>query len=80
MTFLVHTDPIYEMIELEGLFELPVISPFNVLRERIVNHIEFRIPSGFEREVKALEFIRLYDVEDDEPVSIVHEPLLTTLK
>lgn len=68
------------MIELGTLFELPVISPFNTLREQIVQHIEFRMPSSYTRDVKSLEFIRLYDMEDDQPASIIHEPLLTTLK
>ena len=68
------------MVELEERFELPTISPFNVLRERIANHIEFKIPPGFPRDVKALEFIRLYDIENDQPFSIIHEPLLTTFK
>ncbi len=78
--FLVHTDPIYDLSELEELFELPLISPFNVLREQIVKYIEFRMPTGYARDVKPLEFIRLYDMEEDQPVSIIHEPLLTTLK
>jgi hypothetical protein len=57
-----------------------LISPFNVLREQIAKYIEFRMPSGYARDVKPLEFIRLYDMEEDQPVSIIHEPLLTTLK
>jgi hypothetical protein len=68
------------MIELEGLFELPIISPFNVLREDIANHIEFKVPPNHPRDVKPLDFIRLYYMEDDEPASIIHEPILTTLK
>ncbi len=70
----------YDMVELDELFELPVISSFNVLRERIAKHIGFIVPSNYARDVKPLEFIRLYYVEDDQPVSIIHEPLLTTLK
>jgi len=68
------------MVDLEGLFELPIISPFNVLREQIANHIEFKVPPGHAKDVKPLEFIRLYNIEDDQPVSIIHEPILTTLK
>ena len=68
------------LAELEEKFELPLISPFNVLRERIANFIEFRVPAGYQRDVKPAEFIRLYAVEDNQPVSIVHEPVLTTLK
>ncbi|CAF2361534.1 unnamed protein product [Rotaria sp. Silwood2] len=68
------------MVELEEPFELPVISPFNVLRERIAKYIELKVPPGYARDVKPLEFIRLYRMEDDQPVSIVHEPILITLK
>jgi hypothetical protein len=68
------------MVDLEERFELPIISPFDVLRERIANHIEFKVPPGYARNVKPLEFIRLYDMDDSQPVSIIHEPLLTTLK
>jgi len=68
------------MVELEELFELPIISPFNVLRERIANHIEFKVPSNHPRGVKSCEFIRLYNIEDEQPISIIHEPVLTTLK
>ena len=76
----VRTRPKYQIIELEDRFELPLISAFNVLRERIANFIEFRVPAGYQRDVKPAEFIRLYAIEDNQPVSIVHEPLLTTLK
>ena len=68
------------MDELNELFELPVISSFNVLRERIAKHIGFIIPSNYARDTRPLEFIRLYHVEDNQPISIIHEPLLTTLK
>lgn len=77
---LVHIQPKSEMIELEEIFELPVISPFNVLREHIANHIEFKVPAGFARDVKSLEFIRLYRVEEDQSISVIHEPSLITLK
>jgi hypothetical protein len=68
------------MVELTELFELPLISPFNVLRERIAKHIEFKVPSTYARDIKPSEFIRLYYLDDDQPVSIIHEPILTTLK
>lgn len=68
------------MVDLNILFELPLISPFNLLREKIANHIEFHVPSNFVREAKALEFIRLYGMQDDQPSSLIHEPLSTTLK
>jgi hypothetical protein len=68
------------MVELNGFFEVPIISPFNVLREKIANHIEFKVPPGHARDIKPLEFIRLYYTDDEQPVSIIHEPLLTTLK
>ena len=68
------------MVDLDKLFDLALISPINVLRELIVAHIEFKVPPNFARDVKATEFIRLYNVEDNQPVSVVHEPILTTLK
>ena len=68
------------MIDLDTLFELPQISSFNVLREKIAKHVEFYLPPGYARDVKALEFIRLYEMDDDQPVSIIHDPLVTTLK
>lgn len=68
------------MIELEGFFELPIISPFNVLREQIANFIEFKVPPNLGRDIKPLDFIRLYELDDDQPASIIHEPILTTLK
>jgi len=68
------------MVELEEPFELPIISPFNVLRERIAKLIEFTVPPNYARDVKPLEFIRLYDMEDNQPTYIIHEPVLTTLK
>jgi hypothetical protein len=68
------------MVELTELFELPLISPFNVLRERIAKHIEFKVPANYPRDIKPSEFIRLYYLDDDQPVSIIHEPILTTLK
>jgi len=76
----IHITPKFHMVELNELFELPIISPFNVLRERIATHIEFKIPPNYPRDIKPLDFIRLYDIEDDQPVSIIHEPVLTTLK
>ncbi|CAF1340533.1 unnamed protein product [Rotaria magnacalcarata] len=76
----IHTDPKLEMIELEEIFELPVISPFNVLRESIAKHIECKVPVGYSRDVKPLDFIRLYAIENGQTASIVHEPILTTLK
>mgnify|MGYP001048325713 FL=1 len=76
---LVHINPWYEMNEL-GLFELPLISPFNVLRDHIVNCIGFRMPANFSKGTQAFEFIRLYNVEDDQPISVVHEPAMLTLK
>ncbi|CAF1176605.1 unnamed protein product [Rotaria sordida] len=76
----IHTEPKYKMAELKELFELPTISPFNVLRERIAKHIDFKVPSGYARDVKPLDFIRLYRIEDDESLSIIHEPTLITLK
>ena len=68
------------MIELDERIELSIISPFNVLRERIAKLADVEVPSGFPRDTKPLEFIRLYDIEDNQPISIVHEPGLTTLK
>ena len=76
----VHTAPLYEMVPFDNVFELPVISPFNVLRERIAQTIEFKVPSNYARDTKPCEFIRLYEMENDQPVSIIHEPVLTTLK
>lgn len=78
-SFLVHIDPVYETVELD-LFELPLISHFNVLREQILTYIEYQIPPGFPKGTQPFEFIRLYYVEDDQPIAIVHEPGLTTLK
>ena len=68
------------MVPFDNVFELPVISPFNVLRERIAQIIEFKVPPNHARDAKPSEFIRLYEMEDDQPVSIIHEPVLTTLK
>ncbi|CAF2464262.1 unnamed protein product [Rotaria sp. Silwood2] len=68
------------MIELEKQFELPIISSFNVLREYIAKFIDFDVPSNYTNNAQPLEFIRLYDIENDQPTSIVHEPILTTLK
>ncbi|CAF1468966.1 unnamed protein product [Adineta ricciae] len=76
----IHTVPLYEMVPFDNVFELPVISPFNVLRERIAQTIEFKVPPNYARDTKPSEFIRLYEMEDDQPVSIIHEPVLTTLK
>ncbi|CAF1489982.1 unnamed protein product [Rotaria sordida] len=76
----IHTRPIFEMIELEQRFELPIISSFNVLREYIAKFIDFEVPSSYINNAKPLEFIRLYDIENDQPTSIVHEPIPTTLK
>ncbi|CAF0972981.1 unnamed protein product [Adineta steineri] len=76
----IHIDPKYNTIEFGEYFELPIISPFNVLRERIAQYIEFRVPSNYARDVKPSEFIRLFDMENNQPVSIIHEPILTTLK
>jgi hypothetical protein len=68
------------MSELTERFELPILSPFNVLRERIAKFLDLKVPLNYENDVQSLEFIRLYDIEDDQPTSIVHEPVLTTLK
>ncbi|CAF4863359.1 unnamed protein product, partial [Rotaria sp. Silwood1] len=76
----IHTRPTFEMIELEKRFELPIISSFNVLREYIAKFIDFEVPSNYINNAQPLEFIRLYDIENDQPTSIVHEPISTTLK
>ncbi|CAF1103468.1 unnamed protein product [Rotaria sp. Silwood1] len=76
----IHTRPTFEMIELEKRFELPIISSFNVLREYIAKFIDFEVPSNYINDAQPLEFIRLYDIENDQPTSIVHEPISTTLK
>ncbi|CAF3335448.1 unnamed protein product [Rotaria sp. Silwood1] len=76
----IHTEPKYNMVEFDEQFELPVISPFNVLREHIAKHIDFKVPAGYARDVKPLEFIRLYRIEDDQSLSVIHEPVLITLK
>jgi len=68
------------MTELGERFELPIMSPFNVLRERIAKFIDFKAPLNYENDIQSLEFIRLYDIENDQPTSIIHEPILTTLK
>jgi len=68
------------MTELNERFELPIISSFNILRERIAKFIDFKIPLNYENNIQLFEFIRLYDIEDDQPTSIIHEPVLTTLK
>ncbi len=78
--FLVHTRPIFELTELAERFELPIISPFNILRERIAEFIDLKVPLDYANDAQPLEFIRLYDIEDDQPTSLVHEPILTTLK
>jgi hypothetical protein len=68
------------MTELPELFELPITSSFNVLRERIAKFIDLKIPLNFINDAQPMEFIRLYDIEDDQPTLIIHEPILTTLK
>jgi hypothetical protein len=78
--FLVYTRPIFELTELPERFELPIVSSFNVFRERIAKFIDFKVPLNHENDIQPFEFIRLYDIEDDQPSSIVHEPALTTLK
>jgi hypothetical protein len=65
------------MTELPERFELLITSPFNLLRERIAKFIDFKSPLN---DAQPMEFIRLYDIEDDQPTTIVHEPILTTLK
>lgn len=80
LSCLVHTRPKFEMTELPERFELPIISSFNVLRERIAKFIDLKVPLNSENDVQPLDFIRLYDIEDEQPTSIVHEPVLTTLK
>ncbi|CAF2073247.1 unnamed protein product [Rotaria magnacalcarata] len=76
----IHTRPIFEMIELKKRFELPITSSYNVFRESIARFIDFKVPSNYIDKAQPLEFIRLYDIENDQPTSIVHEPVLTTLK
>lgn len=78
--FLVHTRPIFEMSELEQRFEISITSSFNTLRELIAKFIDFQVPSAYVNDAQPLEFIRLYDIENNQPTSIVHEPVLTTLK
>ena len=68
------------MSELNERFELPITSPFNVLRERIAKLIDFKVPLEYESTAQPYEFIRLYDIEDEQPTTVVHEPVLTTLK
>ena len=80
MFFLVHTRSIFELNELSERFELPITSSFNVLRERIAKFLDFKIPVNSETNIQPLEFIRLYDMEDEQPTTIVHEPALSTLK
>ncbi|CAF4003627.1 unnamed protein product [Adineta steineri] len=76
----IHTRPKFEMIELTQRFELPITSSFNALRERIAKLIDFKVPSNYTSDTQPLEFIRLYDIDDNQPTTIVHEPVLTTLK
>lgn len=78
--FLVHTRPKFELSELPERFELPIVSSFNVLRERIAKYIDLQVPTNSENNIQPFEYIRLYDIGDDQPTSIVHEPLLSTLK
>jgi hypothetical protein len=78
--FVVHTRPIFELTELPERFELPIVSSFNVLRERIAKFLDVKIPLNYENDVQSLEFIRLYEIADEQPTVIVHEPVLTTLK
>ncbi|UJR25754.1 hypothetical protein I4U23_007103 [Adineta vaga] len=76
----IHTVPTFETVLFDEIIELPLISPFNVLRERIAQIIEFKVPPNHARDIKPSEFVRLYEMEDDQPISIIHEPILTTLK
>lgn len=80
VVLLVHTRPVFELAELSERFVIPIASSFNVLRERIATLIELRVPVNYEENIQPLEFIRLYDVEDDQPTTIVHDPALSTLK
>lgn len=69
------------MVDLDERFDLALICPFNVLRERIATYIDFKVPSNYVKDhAKPADFIRLYDVENDQPTTIIHEPVLTTLK
>lgn len=77
---LVHTRPVFELAELSERFELPITSTFNVLRERIARLIQLKIPGNYESQFQPLEFIRLYDIEDDQPTTLIHDPALITLK
>ena len=76
----VHTEVCFHMVDLEELFELPVISSFNILRDKIAEYIDFTNPPDYAHDIKPLEFIRLYHIEDDRPICIIHEPNITTLK
>ncbi|UJR23171.1 hypothetical protein I4U23_026191 [Adineta vaga] len=76
----IHTSIKFELIEINERFELPITSPFNVLRERIAKSIDFKVPINYETTAQPYEFIRLYDIADDQPTTIIHEPILTTLK
>jgi hypothetical protein len=78
--FLVHTRPIYELTELPERFELPIVSSFNILRERIAKFLDLKIPVNYENDIQSFEFIRLYEIADEQPTVIVHEPSLITLK
>lgn len=77
---LVHTRPLFELTALEKRFELPISSSFNVLRESIAKFIDFTVPPDYFDTAQPFEFIRLYDIENDQPTTLVHEPFLTTLK
>jgi hypothetical protein len=79
-SLIVHTRPKYQLVDIGEQFELALICPFQVLRERIAQFINHKVPASAPRDTKAAEYIRLYTMDKDEPVSIVHEPILTTLK
>ena len=63
-------------MELPERFELPIVSSFNVLRERIGKFLDLKM----ENDIQPFECIRLYEIADEQPTVIVHEPVLTTLK
>lgn len=68
------------MVDLGERFELPITAQFNVLREKIINFIDFKVPSNFGANARPEEFIRLYYIEEKQPVSIVHDSDNITLK
>ena len=68
------------MMELAERFQLSIMSPFNVLRDCITKFIDFKVPSNYVNDAQPLEFIRLYEIESNQPTTVVHEPVLTTLK